>query len=57
MENIDDREWLEPPDYEENAIYKCSYCERGIYEGDSYYEIENRILCEDCLDDYYKHYA
>ena len=57
LENLDDRVWLEPPDYETNAIFKCDYCYEGIYEGDSYYEIEGEVYCKDCLDDNFMKYA
>lgn len=57
LENLDDRTYLEPPDYESRALYKCSYCEGGIYEDEEYYEIIGKIYCKDCLDDNFKKYA
>jgi len=57
LENIDDRAYLEPPNYEINAVFKCDYCHEGIYESDAYYEIEGEFYCKDCLDDNFMKYA
>jgi len=57
LENLDDRAYLEQPDYEANAIIRCDYCYGGIYESDSYYEIEGEVYCKDCLDDNFMKYA
>ena len=57
LENLDDRAYLEPPDYESKAVYKCSYCDGGIYEDEEYYEITGKIYCKDCLEDNFKKYA
>lgn len=32
----------------------CSDCKEPIYEGDMYYDINGKIICEDCLKDYEK---
>lgn len=32
--------------------YYCVVCEDGIYEGDTYYEIDGDTVCEECVDDY-----
>lgn len=30
-------------------IAVCSNCGWGIYIGDAYYEVDEKILCEDCM--------
>ena len=43
--------------YEEplaKMVCSCSDCDSGIYEGDTYYEIENSKVCDDCIHDYSK---
>jgi hypothetical protein len=30
--------------------YTCDGCKEGIYEGDSYYLIEDETLCSDCIE-------
>lgn len=57
LEYLDDTQWLEPPDYEQNAIYKCYLCEGCIFEDDVYYKFDEKIYCERCVEDYFKHYA
>ncbi len=57
LESIDDREYLEPPDYEAHAVFSCDYCYRGLYEGDEYYDIEGEVYCEDCLKDNFRKFA
>jgi len=47
---LDDREYLEPPDFESKAVLKCSYCDGGIFEDEDYYVIEGKAYCEKCLD-------
>ncbi len=47
---LDDRKYLEPPDFESKAVLKCSYCDGGIFEDEDYYEIEGKAYCEKCLD-------
>ncbi len=34
----------EPP-----IVYKCSCCGEPIYEGDTYYDIDDDAWCEDCI--------
>ncbi len=36
---------------EKKVILKCQYCGAGIYEGDSYHELDNEIYCCNCFDD------
>ncbi len=43
---LDDREYLEPPDFESKAVLKCSYCDGGIFEDEDYYVIEGNAYCE-----------
>lgn len=57
IDQIDDRAYLEPPDYEADAILKCYWCEGGIFEDEAYFEIENKNYCEECLNDNFKKYA
>ena len=33
----------------------CSECGNPIYNGEPYYEFNNEIICEDCLNDAHKH--
>ena len=37
----------------EARLPHCDYCEEAIWE--KYYEIDNKIVCEDCLEDLYAH--
>ena len=30
-------------------VHHCTNCEEGIYEGDHYYVIGKRLLCEECM--------
>lgn len=57
LHTLDDTLWLEPPDYSKNAIYECYLCGRYIFENDVYYKFEEKIYCEICVEDYFKHYA
>jgi len=41
----------EPPEDKPKLI--CCECECGIYEGDLYFEIDNKIYCETCTEDEY----
>ena len=34
---------------EPKPIYRCSWCNGKIYFDDDYYEIEDCIICEDCI--------
>lgn len=36
----------EPP-----IVYKCSWCNEPIYEGDIYYDINDNVWCEECIID------
>jgi len=40
--------------YESEIVDKCSVCDCDIYEGETYYDIDGLILCEECLSDYRK---
>lgn len=46
---VNDYFYLEPPDNEADAVYRCEYCDVPIYEGEEYFEIDGDILCEDCV--------
>lgn len=40
--------------YESEIVDKCSVCDCDIYEGETYYDIDGLILCEECLSTYRK---
>lgn len=40
---------------EEARLPRCEYCGEAIYE--KYYEINGKIVCEDCLNDLFAHYV
>ncbi|MED9905248.1 MAG: hypothetical protein UFG06_13845 [Lachnospiraceae bacterium] len=55
MEQIENRmvvdsEWKSPY----TVSHVCSCCEGAIYEDECYYEIEDDIVCTNCIDDYVK---
>jgi len=35
-------------------ISVCGCCGWGIYNGDVYYEVDGKNICEDCIKDYKK---
>lgn len=37
----------------EARLPHCEYCGEAIYE--KYYEIDGKVICEDCLEDLYAH--
>lgn len=41
---------LEPP--EGTPKYWCGDCGEPIYEGEFYYDIDDKIICEKCIDDF-----
>lgn len=50
-----------PPGAEEEApAARCRYCREEIYEGETYYRVDGRAVCEGCLDalarDYFRLY-
>lgn len=40
----------------EKPILQCECCNSGIYEDESYYDVNGDIVCEDCLKDYMRFY-
>ncbi len=54
INELDDRAYLEPPDYENQAVFRCCYCECSFFEGDDYYDIQGKPYCEDCLNDNFR---
>lgn len=53
MERIENRmvvdsEWKSPY----TVSHVCCCCDGAIYDGDSYYEIGEDIICTECIDDY-----
>ena len=53
LENLDDRQYLEPPDNESEKVLKCYFCDDWIYAGDEYYCLDDLSCCEDCLNLHY----
>lgn len=42
-------------DQEDNLrCIDCVACGTHLYEGDDYYEIDDMVFCEDCMEDAYK---
>ena len=39
-----------------DAVWWCSVCMGEIYEGDTYYLIDGRTVCTDCLRDFAERY-
>lgn len=46
--------WEREREAELKRLPKCGKCENPIQD-DFYYDIDGDILCEDCLNDLYKH--
>lgn len=57
LDNLDDRQYLEPPDNEPEKVLKCYFCGEWIYAGDDYYSLDDVVCCEDCLNLHYKQTA
>ena len=34
---------------ESPIVYECSCCGESIYEGDTYYDINDDVWCEECI--------
>lgn len=49
-----ENKYLEPE--EDKPLYECDYCRQHIYTGETYYEMELELLCEDCFEEYVKNY-
>ena len=49
MRDLDDRDYLEPPDNEARAVLECSYCSEDIYEGEDYYDVQGSLYCKECM--------
>lgn len=39
-----------PSDYE----YCCTDCGRELFDGDTYYEIDDNLICDECMQDKYR---
>ena len=50
IETMIDNYLLSEPN-EERPVYECDICGGNIWEGQSYYEIENKKICADCISD------
>ncbi len=35
---------------EPEPLYVCSICDKGIFEGEKYYDSPNGCVCESCID-------
>lgn len=53
MEEIEgyDR-WKTTPPREPDPRYYCDQCGEPVYEGDFIYDIDEKIICSDCIRDY-----
>ena len=51
--NIPERP-LDPP--EDVVVVHCDYCGGEIYEGETYYAIDGKAICTDCLRDFASDY-
>lgn len=38
-------------------VLNCDQCDKPIYEGDLYFEIDNEVYCEECVIDIFGAYA
>lgn len=43
--------WIGHPADEPKPMHTCNWCHEGIYEGERYYEINDEIICENCIND------
>ena len=43
------------PNYDEEPLMYCEGCDKPIYQDDVYYEVNDIILCEDCIYDCMRH--
>lgn len=34
---------------EPSIVYECSCCGEPIYEGDTYYDVDSNVWCEECI--------
>lgn len=37
---------------EEEAVLECDSCGYGIFYGDDYYNVEGKIYCVECMEDF-----
>lgn len=40
-------------DNEKNIRY-CDDCNGEIYDGDDYYEVDDHVICSDCINNYWR---
>lgn len=51
----EDRYWekqWELANEETDIAYVCDICDGNVYYGDTYYDIDGLIICEDCIEKY-----
>ena len=46
-------EWKTSPPEEGNPVTYCDYCNKGLFEGDRVYRIQNENICEECMEKYF----
>ena len=57
MGHLPRREREETRGYEDGAReLRCALCRGELYPGDPYFELDGRIVCEDCLGRYARGY-
>ena len=47
-----DRYLTENPRDDEEPVRICANCKEGIYEGETYYKVDGKAYCADCIDDF-----
>ena len=52
MLDVDDREYLRPPDNEAEKITECWECGEDICVGEEYYNIDGNHYCDLCIDQF-----
>lgn len=43
-----------PENPKAKKVYECADCGYGIFLGDTYYEVNDVFICEDCMEQYKK---
>ena len=38
------------PNADDDSLYECDICHGGIYEGDTMYCLDDKRICQDCID-------
>ena len=45
----EDRYYQVPEDHTDERIYTCEKCGCGIYEDETYYDLDGIVWCEECI--------